>query len=318
MAHVLLRLVGGLCRAWSLGLGDPLAGGKGSFVARVRMENGAYAVLKVAPPAVDFARLAGTMVLADGAGYVRLYRVDPRRYALLMKPLGPRSCGCPGRWSSNSTRWPRMLLVRRVSMLGQTLAPRPPMLAAAALRIRIAVLTYLVTIVGYACVLVFVIRPLGETALLGTAAGIGVGCLLIGVMRRRGELARQRNRELQADLARLALTDPLTSLANRRAFEAFLGDHLSHSDEDEVVLLALDIDHFKHVNDRLSHQAGDDVLARVAHVPASEAGEDEIGARTGVKSSRRRRLTALRRRRWHGPSRSAQPWRPPWTSSRCR
>jgi two-component system cell cycle response regulator len=67
---------------------------------------------------------------------------------------------------------------------------------------------------------------------------------------------------------RLATTDPLTGLANRRAF---LGEfktllHERRSGKDGVCALMLDVDHFKQINDNFGHAAGDLVLATLGGV----------------------------------------------------
>lgn len=67
-------------------------------------------------------------------------------------------------------------------------------------------------------------------------------------------------------LVDLSSRDPLTGLANRRAFDAALAreaDRVARSGE-AALLLVLDIDHFKRVNDSYGHAAGDEVLKRVA------------------------------------------------------
>lgn len=67
-------------------------------------------------------------------------------------------------------------------------------------------------------------------------------------------------------LCDLSSRDPLTGLANRRQFEMALErecDRVARSGESALVLL-LDIDHFKHVNDAHGHGAGDIVLQAVA------------------------------------------------------
>jgi diguanylate cyclase len=62
-----------------------------------------------------------------------------------------------------------------------------------------------------------------------------------------------------------ATTDPLTGLLNRRSFEARVADTLS-SQNMACAMLALDIDHFKLVNDQYGHDVGDGVLRRVADI----------------------------------------------------
>lgn len=67
-------------------------------------------------------------------------------------------------------------------------------------------------------------------------------------------------------LCRLSSRDPLTGLANRRQFEAALDrevDRVARSGEPALLLL-MDIDHFKAVNDRHGHAAGDLVIQAVA------------------------------------------------------
>ncbi len=71
-------------------------------------------------------------------------------------------------------------------------------------------------------------------------------------------------------LCELSLKDPLTGLANRRHFRAVLDrsiDVVARSGE-PALLLMLDIDHFKKVNDTYGHQAGDQVLQAVANALA--------------------------------------------------
>lgn len=71
---------------------------------------------------------------------------------------------------------------------------------------------------------------------------------------------------LQNTLTRSAMTDGLTGVANRRAFDEVLDRELARADRaaSQVSLLLLDLDHFKALNDRFGHAVGDEVLARVA------------------------------------------------------
>jgi diguanylate cyclase (GGDEF)-like protein/PAS domain S-box-containing protein len=70
----------------------------------------------------------------------------------------------------------------------------------------------------------------------------------------------------QAEVARLATTDPLTGVANRRRFLEQLGMELDRARRfgDPASLLMLDLDHFKGVNDAHGHAAGDAVLQHLA------------------------------------------------------
>jgi diguanylate cyclase (GGDEF)-like protein len=80
-------------------------------------------------------------------------------------------------------------------------------------------------------------------------------------------LAVTRQRQVQV-LQSQAFRDPLTGLGNRRALEMDLAAHLqAHSEQDhgqdqpaQLSVLTLDLDHFKAVNDRQGHAAGDELL----------------------------------------------------------
>jgi len=91
------------------------------------------------------------------------------------------------------------------------------------------------------------------------------------------------NAETRAALARQALTDPLTGLANHRAFHARLTEeaHRARRHGRPLALILFDIDHFKQVNDVHGHQRGDDVLRAVARLLRDEARGGDIVARTG-------------------------------------
>lgn len=76
-------------------------------------------------------------------------------------------------------------------------------------------------------------------------------------------LERERDEHMKA-----SLLDPLTGLANRRAFEAQWNEHAERAAREGELLFAalIDIDHFKRVNDTLGHAKGDAVLAETAMV----------------------------------------------------
>lgn len=74
------------------------------------------------------------------------------------------------------------------------------------------------------------------------------------------------NDRQQQELMRLAARDPLTGVGNRRAFMSRLAHVMAMFERDRVPssLVILDIDHFKQINDRHGHTAGDEVLKSVA------------------------------------------------------
>jgi len=77
--------------------------------------------------------------------------------------------------------------------------------------------------------------------------------------------------------------DPLTGLVNRREFERRLDRAVETAREQhkEHVLLYLDLDNFKEVNDAVGHQAGDELLKRVAKRMSSIMRERDTLARLG-------------------------------------
>ncbi|MET3053952.1 sensor domain-containing diguanylate cyclase [Pseudomonas alkylphenolica] len=80
-------------------------------------------------------------------------------------------------------------------------------------------------------------------------------------------------------LSHQAQSDPLTGLANRRAMSAAL-ETLTQTQRPYAVL-ALDIDHFKRVNDTFGHDVGDDALKQVAAIIAANSREQDLACRAG-------------------------------------
>ncbi len=86
---------------------------------------------------------------------------------------------------------------------------------------------------------------------------------------------QQLQREHEADLYRLTITDPLTGVFNRRHFDETLASVMAANlaQQRQVALVIIDIDGFKFINDTYGHPVGDQVLRRVAetltgHFPA--------------------------------------------------
>ena len=138
-------------------------------------------------------------------------------------------------------------------------------------------------------------------------AGVGISLALITLMilrlvnlhnegfvqlvRSRSEVETERERAQRAEQAALAEkarvrlvadTDPLTGLANRRAFLAELEQRLAAPAAVPAFALALlDLDGFKPINDTFGHAAGDALLIEVAARLRREAGAGALAARIG-------------------------------------
>jgi two-component system cell cycle response regulator len=87
----------------------------------------------------------------------------------------------------------------------------------------------------------------------------------------------------RARLLRSGFTDFLTGFYNRRYLQARLREELARAQRAHQTLafLMIDIDHFKQINDRFGHLAGDAVLREVARRIATEMRTSDTGARFG-------------------------------------
>lgn len=92
-----------------------------------------------------------------------------------------------------------------------------------------------------------------------------------------------RLREHLEQVRRDAMTDALTNLANRKAFDEHLAAACESAEAEggDLVLAVLDIDHFKSFNDTWGHQTGDQVLRYVASVLGRVAQPPRVAARYG-------------------------------------
>ena len=97
---------------------------------------------------------------------------------------------------------------------------------------------------------------------------------------------RERNQQLESMLHHveaLAVTDPLTGLFNRRRFADVLKREFAVTKRYKNTLscLLIDLDHFKRINDRFGHDAGDQVLKEVARRISEGLREVDVAARFG-------------------------------------
>ncbi|GAB4462763.1 MAG: hypothetical protein OHK0029_30240 [Armatimonadaceae bacterium] len=97
--------------------------------------------------------------------------------------------------------------------------------------------------------------------------------------RQEAEAEKQKNMLLQ----RLAHTDTLTGLANRRAMNEQIAQAIRAAESDGVgfCLCLGDVDHFKRVNDECGHEAGDQILTHIASRLRDAMGDSGMAARWG-------------------------------------
>ncbi|MCM4079745.1 putative bifunctional diguanylate cyclase/phosphodiesterase [Paractinoplanes hotanensis] len=118
-----------------------------------------------------------------------------------------------------------------------------------------------------------------QTVIIGAVliTALVVARQLIGLSDNRRMLSGLR--EQQAELERLAMTDPLTGLANRTRFTAALAERLTGHQAATVLLI--DIDDFKMVNDTMGPAVGDQLLYQVAQRLRRTRSEVDLPARLG-------------------------------------
>ncbi len=99
---------------------------------------------------------------------------------------------------------------------------------------------------------------------------------------RQSELLTQLA-EKNAELERLAKEDALTGLYNRRHIDHIMQQAFqeARSTGGKLTIGILDLDHFKKINDKFSHQIGDEVLKTVAQLIKARTGKEGVAGRYG-------------------------------------
>ena len=132
---------------------------------------------------------------------------------------------------------------------------------------------------------------------LGVGLVLVLAMVLVAILYRRVRDINRKLAERQNVLREQSLRDPLTGLANRRQ----LHDRCAATDRLEAfsgILLLVDIDHFKRINDQYGHAAGDHVLIELARRLTQVVRDDDMILRWGGEEF----LIHLR----HGETRQAQ------------
>jgi len=94
---------------------------------------------------------------------------------------------------------------------------------------------------------------------------------------------RRSHRIAEATIYHLAYHDQLTGLVNRNEFDRHLNNALDSAKCDDIshVLLYLDLDQFKVINDTCGHQAGDELLSQLAMLLREKVRGNDVLARLG-------------------------------------
>ncbi len=121
------------------------------------------------------------------------------------------------------------------------------------------------------------------------------GLLVIGIrmvrLKQEGQQAKQRinelavsNSRLQTEKSRfqtLSNLDALTGIYNRYAIDKSITQLLADPRKNSIALIIIDIDHFKRINDRRGHDAGDNILKQFTLIVSSNIRSDDIFGRWG-------------------------------------
>lgn len=120
----------------------------------------------------------------------------------------------------------------------------------------------------------------GRLDLMMWATSVGITGAIAGLYARNRE---RKFRRRVTDLRRLAETDPLTGLPNRRVLLRAIDAEFRqrHTGSRHCHLLLLDVDRFKSFNDRYGHDVGDEVLREVARAISSTIRHHDLAARYG-------------------------------------
>lgn len=88
---------------------------------------------------------------------------------------------------------------------------------------------------------------------------------------------------VRLQLAEMVLTDPLSGCLNRRGFDQQLDREIARGSRSgrPIALLAIDIDHFKDINDSYGHDAGDIVIREIGELLRDSARAGDVVARLG-------------------------------------
>lgn len=134
--------------------------------------------------------------------------------------------------------------------------------------------------IGISTMAVAGIVPYNEYTFKAIEVGMAFEAIMLSVI--LAKIFRMTQRELLV-AEKIARTDPLTEINNRRGFEAIATSHFQSAIESghDVSVALIDIDRFKTINDQHGHSVGDEVLKKVAQALARSARKSDLVARWG-------------------------------------
>jgi diguanylate cyclase (GGDEF)-like protein len=140
----------------------------------------------------------------------------------------------------------------------------------------------LLTAVSLVAPFLLLAQAQGRSGIDATAIGVGSIALFLLVVARMAGLIRQVEQQA-AQLETLAQHDPLTGVANRRAWDGRLPVEMDRARRagTPLAVALLDIDHFKRFNDQYGHQAGDQLLKTATAAWQSLLRSSDLLARYG-------------------------------------
>ena len=144
-------------------------------------------------------------------------------------------------------------------------------------------LAHFVSACGFAVLSYGVVRAFHTTRDFSLAFSLDEVMAELSEAKEQAEEMAERLRIANQNLAIQASTDPLTGLLNRRSFYSSAGGEHARAlhSRQPLSAVAMDLDHFKSINDSLGHAAGDEVLQAFADMLARELRPSDIVGRLG-------------------------------------
>jgi diguanylate cyclase (GGDEF)-like protein len=124
------------------------------------------------------------------------------------------------------------------------------------------------------------LKNISDTSQNGTSADPG---LALAVAVAEDLSLAHANMRLRESLREQSTRDSLTGLFNRRFVDEFLVRELARAERKarQLSIIALDIDHFKRINDSFGHGAGDTVLQKISIILRAHVRDTDVASRVG-------------------------------------